>query len=70
MIFFPSYNSVPPCLVRYRNLSGIMWELERYLKPLKPSFSVGMPMWHYFHGVFFAEFSLHLGKIMGTERVK
>ena len=50
--------------------SEIIWELERCLKPLKSLFSLGRPKWYHFHGVFFAEFSLHLGKITGTERMK
>ena len=50
--------------------SGIIWESGRCLKPSKPPFSLGRPMWYQFHGVFSAEFSLHLGKIAGMERVK
>ena len=65
-MLFLSYNSIPPCLVSYRNLSGIIWELGIYLKPLKPlSFRAdlcGTTFMGYFllrgifHGVFLIQF--------------
>ena len=50
--------------------SVIVRESERYLKPLKPPFNLGRPMCYLFHGVFIAQFSLHIGQITGNEQVK
>ena len=63
----------PFLLVWYKDIgicSGIIWELEISLKPLKPFFSLGKPMWRFFHGVYIVEFGLHLEKITRTETVK
>ena len=73
IISYCSSSVTPFLLVWYKAIgicSGIIWESERHLKPLKSPFGLGRPMWYYFHGVFFAEFSLHLGKITGTKPVK
>ena len=64
---------ITPLLVWYLAIgicTGIIWKSERHVKPLKPPFSLGKPVWYYFCRAFFAEFSLHLGKIMGTEQAK
>ena len=46
------------------------WVSERRLKKLKPPFSLDKPMWSHFHRVYFAVFSLNLGKITETGWVK
>ena len=65
-IWYCSSPITPFLLVWYKAIgicSGIIWESERRLKPLKPPFSLGRPIWYLFQKVFFAEFGFHLGKI-------
>ena len=70
IISYCSSSVTPFLLVWYKAIgicSGIIWESERHLKPLKPPFSLSRSMWYLFHKVLFAEFGFHLRKITGTE---
>ena len=50
-------------------LSGSQKDVLNH-KRASPPFSLGRPIWYHFHGIFFPEFSLHLGTINETEQVK
>ena len=49
--------------------SGIIWESERNLKPLKLLFSLGRPMWYHFRGLFFAEFSFQFSLVRNPRQI-
>ena len=71
LIFFSPIMPFLPVGIRNIGIyNRIIWESKRRLKPLKPPFSLGKLVWYHFHGLFFVEFSFHLGEIMRTERVK